>query len=377
MFETKGTITKYAGYFLIAFFLMIIILSFGLPDLGLNCGEDPYMKIQINGQKFNPVEYYKYQRMVMGSAPRNEQMSEYFYQSFVREVLIQQKAEHEGIEFSDQRLSDIIKKRPEYTNPSTGKFDPAYFQMMLNANNMTLPEFEKIFRRNAASDELYFYIGRGNAVSSDELKFSSFVSATKIQIKYAFLSNDVLKKRYEKDVTVTDAEIDSEIESRNVKISDPNTDRERIRKQLADKKLDKLKNDIIEKINSLASSNASFDTAAAILNGTTGKSAPFKIGEEIRSEGKEPVNLGAISGSGIFTDRLLVMGNNVTSPVINSASGLYIFTPVLKELPASVTDETALDKTRGELTTTGFNTVIRNMLLDMLQGSKIIKSSKN
>ena len=377
MLEAKTNFTRYAGYFLIAFFLMIIILSFGLPDLGLNCGEDPYSKVQINGQKFNPVEFYKYQRMVMGSAGKNEQMNEYFFQSFVREVLIQQKAEEEGIEFSDQRLSDIIKKSPEYTNPSTGKFDPAYFQMMLNANNMTLPEFEKIFRRNASRDELFFYIGRGNAVSSDEVKFSSFISGTKIQIKYAFLSNEDLKKRYEKDVAVTDAEIDGEIASQNVKVSDPNTDRERIRKQLEGKKLDKIKNDIIEKINSLASSNGSFDTAAAILNGKVEKSAPFKLGEEMKSEGKEPKSLGSISGSGIFADRLLVTGNNVTSPVISSVSGLYIFTPVLKELPEKVTDESALAKTREELTSTGFNTIIRNVLLDLIQDSKIVKSSKN
>lgn len=377
MLEAKNNFTRYAGYFIIAFFLLIIILSFGLPDLGLNCGEDPYMKVKINGQKFNPVEYYKYQRMVMGSAPRNEQMSEYFFQSFVREVLVQQKAEDEGIKFSDQRLSDIIKKIPEYTNPSTGKFDPAYFQMMLKGNNMTLAEFEKIFRRNASRDELFFYIGRGNAVSSDEVKFSSFISGTKIQIKYAFLSNDELKKRYEKDVIVTDAEIDSEIASQNVKISDPNTDRDRIRKQLEGKKLDKLKNDIIEKINAMASANGSFDAAAAVLNGKVEKSAPFKLGEEIKSEGKEPKSLGSISGSGIFADRLLVMGNNVTSPVISSVAGLYIFTPVLKELPKTVTDEAALAKTREELTSTVFNTVIRNVLMDLIQGSKIIKSSKN
>ncbi len=377
MLEAKKTFTRYAGYFLIAFFLLIIILSFGLPDLGLNCGEDPYMKVQINGQKFNPVEFYKYQRMVMGSAPRNEQMSEYFFQSFVREVLVQQKAADEGFEFSDQRLSDIIKKTPEYTNPSTGKFDPAYFQMMLNGNNMTLPEFEKIFRRNASRDELFFYIGRGNAVPSDEVKFSSFISGTKIQIKYAFLSNDEIKKRYAKDVVVTDAEIDSEIAAQNVKISDPGTDKERIRKQLEGKKLEKIKNDIIEKINAIASSNGSFDAAAAILNGKIEKSAPFKPGEDIKSEGKEPKNLGAISGSGIFSDRLMVMGNNVSSPVINSAGGLYIFTPVLKEFPKGEPDEAALAKTREELTSTGLNTTIRNLLMELIQGSKIVKSSKN
>ncbi|HPS57685.1 MAG TPA: SurA N-terminal domain-containing protein [Spirochaetota bacterium] len=377
MLEAKNNFTRYAGYFLIAFFLMIIILSFGLPDLGLNCGEDPYTKVNINGQKFNPVEYYKYQRMVMGSSAKNEQMNEYFFQSFVREVLVQQKADDEGIEFSDQRLSDIIKKSPEYTNPSTGKFDSAYFQMMLNGNNMTLPEFEKIFRRNASQEELYFYIRRGNAVPSDEVKFSNFISGTKIQIKYAFLSNVDLKKRYEKEVAVTDAEIDSEIASQKVKISDPGSDRERIRKQLEGKKLDKLKNDIIEKINAIASSNGSFDAAAAILNGKVEKSAPFKLGEDIKSEGKEPKSLGAISGSGIFADRLLVMGNNVTSPVINSVAGLYIFTPVLKELPAGVSDETVQAKTREELTSTSLNTIIRNVLLDLIQGSKITKSSKN
>ena len=377
MLDSKNGFTQYVGYGLIGFFILIIILAFGLPDLGLNCGEDPYMKVIVNGQKFNPVEYYKYQRMVMGSTGKNEQMNDYFFQSFVREVLVQQKANDEGIEFSDERLADIIKKSPEYTNPSTGKFDQAYFQMMLNHNNMTLPEFEKILRRNIARDELFFYVGRGNAVPADDVKFNTFIKGTKIQIKYAYLSNDDLKKRYAKETAVTDAEIDSEIASQNVTISDPKTDRERVKKQLEAKKLDKLKNDIIEKINALASAGGSFDSAAAILNGKIEKSAPFKIGENIKSEGKESKNLGSISGSGIFTDRLLAMNKNVTSPVINSASGLYIFTPILKEFPKKDPDEEALTKSREELSSAGFNTIARNILLDLIQDSKIVKSSKN
>lgn len=375
MLNSDNKMTKYVGYLLIGFFLLIIILSFGMPDMGMSCGGDRYTFVKVNGESFNPIEFYKYKNLFYGPE-RNERFDEIILNNFIMDVLIYQRAEKEGIEFSDDRLSSLIVKSPEFINPNTGKYDWDFFEYRLRQFNLTLPEFEKIFKRMKSKDELFYFIGLGETVPSEEIKFKSFINGSKLQIRYAYLSNDELKKRFSAEIAVTEQEIDAEITSQNAKISDPKTDRERIRKHLEDKKLDKVKNDIIEKINALATSGGSFDAAAAILKGTVTKSQPFKIGEEIKAEGKDGKSAASISSSGIFMDRILVMNINSTSPVINAVSGLYIFTPVSRELPANEPDEQTVAQIRTDLSSENMNTTRRSFIMDLSQNSKIIKKSK-
>lgn len=375
MLNSDNKMTKYVGYLLIGFFLLIIILSFGMPDMGMSCGGDRFTFVRVNGENFNPVEFYKYKNLMYGPES-NEQFNEIILNNFIMDVLIQQRAEKEGIEFGDQRMSELIINSREFANPQTGKYDWDFFQYRLRQFNLTLPEFEKIFKRMKAKEELFYFIGLGQSVPSEEIKFKAFIDGSKIQVRYSYLSNDELKKRFAAEIAVTDQEIDAEIATQNAKISDPKTDRERIRKQIEERKLDRVKNDIIEKINALSTSGGSFDAAAAILKGTVTKSQPFKLGEEIKAEGKEGKSAASISSSGIFMDRILVMNLNSTSPVINSVSGLYIFTPVLRELPVKDPDETVVAKIRTDLSSADMNSTRRSFIMDLNQNSKIIKKSK-
>ena len=374
MLSSNNKLTKYVGYMLIGFFLLIIVLSFGMPDMGFSCS-DPSTIVRVNKEDYHYIEFNKYVHLMYGSI-QNEQMADFMLNAFIRDVLVKQKAEEEGITFSEDRISRLIQTSPEFVNPQTGKYNYGYFQLWLKQSNLNLEEFTKIYTRIRSRDELFFFMGLGNAIPSEDAKFKAIVDASRIQIKYVLLSNDDLRKRYAGEIAVSDQEIDSEIAAKNVTISDPNTDRERIKKQLESSKLEKLKNDIVEKINSIATAGGSFDSAAAVLKGSVMKSAPFKIGEEIKSDDKEGKSLANISSSGIFSDRILVMNINSTSPVINSVSGLYIFTPIVRELPRNDMDEAVAKKAESDVSASMLNAARGNLIRDMYENSKITKKSK-
>src|SRR5208337_336960 len=125
--------------------------------------------------------------------------------------------------------------------------------------------------------DLRYFIGIGYATAAEDVKFKYNIDNSKVAIKYAVLTIEDIRKKYASELTVKDNEIDNEISMQKVKISDPNTDRERIKKQIEERKLEKIKNDLIEKVNAIASSGGSFDSAASILNGKILKSQIFKV----------------------------------------------------------------------------------------------------
>ncbi len=381
MFDSKNTMAKYVGYTLIGFFLLIVVYSFGMPDQGFNCGADRDTALNINGEKIHVYEFAKLRKLKLGEKV-NPQMENYFASSLIVMVLIMQEAERQGIQYSDDRISYFIKK--EFTDPVTGQYNSRELQNFLRGTMLSLIEYERLVRMQSSQMDLFYYISRGIPVTKDELNFRSFINETKIQVKYAYLSNEEIRKRYSTELEVTDSEIDSEIASKKTKISDPKSDRERIRKEIASKKLEKVKNDIIEKVNAVASSGGSFDAASSLLKGVVSKSAPFKIGEEIKSDEKEPKPAGALGNSGVFMDRVLVMNLNSASPVINSAAGLYIFTPISREYQKTEgktpeeleADAEALKKTENDAVSAGVYAIRSSLLTYLEQKSKIIKNLK-
>jgi len=241
---------------------------------------------------------------------------------------------------------------------------------------MSIAEFEKLIRKDLAISDLRFLLYTGNSVSKEEIATESIIESSNIQIQYSFLSNEDLRKKFEKDIAVTDAEIDSEIQSSKVKISDPKTDREKIKKQIEEKKLDKIVNDISEKINSIASSGGSFSAAAAILNGKTLRSAPFKIGAPVKTDEKDSKDIIALNTSPVFMDKCLSLNLNAASPVIRASTGLYIFTPVVKNYKTDLPDKENSDKIKNALISGNANMITRNLMKDMSEKSKISKNLK-
>lgn len=375
MQNSDNKIVQYTGYFLLAFFVGIIIFSFGMPDM-TSCGTSKQGTIAVvNGKNVHTLDYLRYRDMKF-SQFRNQKMDSFILDNFIVELLLQQKAEKNGFSITDDRISRIIKNSPDFKNPSTGKFDADYFQAVLRNNRLSIDEYEKIMRREIAISDMRFMINTGAAVSKEEIASKAVSESSTIQIQYAFLTNEDMKKRYEKELTVTDADIDAEISASKVKISDPKTDREKIKKGLEEKKLEKIKNDLTEKINAVASTGGTFGTTSAILNGKVSRSAPFKIGESVKTEGKDSKEITAISKSPVFSDKCLALNINAASPVIIAGSGLYIFTPVVKSYKTETPDTEKAEKLRQSLASANTIMITRNLLKEMNEKSKIVKNLK-
>lgn len=374
MFNQDNVFSKYVGYFLIGFFLFIIILSFGMPDV-TGCSNDRSTVAFVNGQKVHLLDFLRY-RDTKFAQFRNQKMDSLILDNFILEVILIQRAEKTGFKTTEDRISRFVKESPEFKNPSTGKFDPDYFQALLRNNRLNLAEFEKLMIRDYTLNDYKFFLSNGGAVSKEDVLTKYMVDNSSIMVQYSFLSSEEIKKRYAAESLVTDTEIDMEIKNNNVKISDPKTDRERIRKQLEEKKLEKLKNDLAEKINSISTSGGSFTSANAVLNGKVSKSSKFKIGEPVKSDEKEPKIISALNNSGIFLDKCLMLAKDQTSPAIITGSGIYIFSPVEKIIPSTQPDEDTLKKSTDSGNYGSANMITRNLLKVMNEKSKIVKKLK-
>lgn len=375
MRNSDNKIVHYTGYFLLAFFVGIIVFSFGMPDM-TSCGTSDQGTIAVvNGKKIHTLDFLRYRDMKF-SQFRNQKMDSFILDNFLIEILLQEKAEKDGFRLTDDRISRIIRNSPDFRNPSTGKFDADYFQAVLRNNRLGIDEYEKIMRREIAISDMRFMINTGAAVAKEDIALKAVTGSSNIQIQYAYLSNEDIKKRYDRELSVTDSDIDSEITASKVKISDPKTDREKIKKDLEDKKLEKIKNDLTEKINAISAAGGAFSSAAAILNGKVSRSAPFKIGEPVKTEGKDSKEISAISKSPVFADKCLSLNINTVSPVINAGTGLYIFTPVVKTWKTDAPDAENTEKIRQSLASENITMVTRNLLKEMNEKSKIVKNLK-
>ena len=375
MFDQKNVISKYVGYFLIGFFLLIIILSFGMPDLGLNCGIDRSTVAVVNREKIHAYDFFRY-RDTRFSQLRNKKMDSMILDNMILETLLHQKALKTGLDVTEDRLSNYITGSHDFKNPSTGLYDPEYFKAILRNNRLSFAEFEKLMRRDFTTGDFRYMLRMGSAVTKDEINTKHIIEKSEIQILYSFLDTEHMKKKYNSQLIVSDAEIESEIKSDNVKIADPTTDRERIRKQIFDRKLEKIKNDIAEKINAISTSGGTFLSANSILQGKILKSAKFKIGEPVKSDEKEPKPVPDLNTSPVFTEKCLQLEKGKSSPAIMTAKGIYIFTPILKVIPTDTPDEETSKKLSDSAVNASASMLTRNLLQIMEEKSKIIKNLK-
>ena len=215
----------------------------------------------------------------------------------------------------------------------------------------------------------------GLDVSPNEIKTDYAIENSKFQIKYCYVSAADLKKRYKNDITVTDKEVDEELQKGKDEIKDPKTDRNRIKNKLERKKLDKFKNRLISDIDKLSLEKKSFNQAASILKSKVLFSETFKIGDPIKSREKDQL-LHSISNSYIFRDSIARLENGQTSKVIDSFDGLYIFTPVMKNFKLKEPASNDYDRIKKEIIDLENNSVYISMMSSLREESKIVKNLK-
>ena len=375
MGEARNKLVQYTGYFILAFFVAIIVFSFGMPDM-TSCGmADRTVVATVNGKNVHALDFLRYRDMKF-SQFKNQKMESFILDNLILELLLQEKAYDNGLTASEERIARVIKNSQEFKNPATGKFDPDYFQILLKNFRLSIDEYDKILRRELAISDLMFLIASGTSALQEEIKTRQLIENSQIQITYAFLSDEELKNRHKAEVTATDAEIDNEISTNKVKISDPKTDREKIKNEIEAKKLEKIKRGIEEKLNNIASSGGSFSAALSILNVSPKNSSQFKIGDTVKTDEKEPKEIYAITNSQIFASELLGLKENSASHAINAANGIYVFTPKMKKLGQISQEKEEIEKIKIMIRSESIMSYRRNLMKDISEKGKIVKKLK-
>lgn len=376
MRKSENPFVKFTGYLLIGFFLLIIILSFGMPDIGLNCGGmDPGTIAIVNGEKIHTLEYLRY-RDTKFSQFKNQKMDSFILDNFVLERLLLQEAQKTGIQVTENQISRYITNSPDFKNPETGKYDPKIFQMVLNSNRLNFDEFNKLITKDMTISDFRFLVSTGAAVASEDIKAKNIAENSRMRIRYAHLTPEQIKKSYSKELIVTDEEIDDEIKNKNVTITDPETDRVRIKNELLDKKLEAVKEQIASQINNSAQKGVSFAAASSILKGKIFTSEPFKIGEKIKSSADEENGVTSIENSKVFVENIMKMPINSSSSVISSNTGLYIFTPIERSVQENTKDPEINKKIKNNLAYDSINMIMRNLVKNLSDKSKVRKNLK-
>ena len=377
--DIKNSINTYLKYIVIGAFLAIIIISFGMPDTISNCGGGRSTSIAVvNREKigYNEFQLYWDIKFSQLNNDKESRVVHYILDNYIREILFIQQAHSSGFKVTEERIARTIKNLPDFKN-ETGQFDPERLKGFLRHLHLDLHSFTRFLEKDVTYSDYIFFITMGGTASKEDALTKNIIDNSIIQIEYSFLSFDDIKKRNKNELIVSDEDIDNEINNSDVKISDPSTDRERIKNQLEDKKLEKIKNDIIKKINSASTSEASFAYANSILNGKSGRSAKFKIGEPVKTDEKEPKELFMSKNArDIFTDKCLSLKIGKTSPAIVENSGIYIFSPVIKVIPSNVPNEEILNNVLASSKQESFFAIANNALKVKYENSKIIKNLK-
>ncbi len=377
MFDSKSPIIKIGGYIIIGFFTLIIIISFGVPDFMSRLGFDQSTVAIVNKEKIHYMEFLRYRDNI---SRRYKNVDAKKLQNFILDNLIRyrlqlQKADELGIEVSDDAVKNFIRNQPMFHDKS-GNFNNEYFMNALRHYRMGINEYYSTIRNELISAKMREMLIMGVGVTPDEVINENIIAKSRLQIKYCFVSNRELKKRFKSDISVSNDEIDLELKKDRSEIKDPKTDRDRIRKKLESRKIEDIKRDIITSIDKLAFERKSFNMAVARLGGRVRFSQEFKIGEPIKEIGSKNKVVRTLSDSKIFRNSCLAIDIGKTSPAIMTVDGIYVFTPTMKRIARDKIKDSEYATIEGKLIDEKFSSIYMSMMMDFVEKSRIIKNLK-
>jgi hypothetical protein len=324
MFDSKSPLIKFISYAVTGFFVLIIVISFGMPDFISRLGLDRSVIATVNGQNLNVFDFLRYKSSRFGDI-NDRKMDNLILSYYIADFLIYRDAQKIGFYVTNDNVKNYIANIPGLMDSATGRIDPErlnyYFERVASEN---------LIKRELITSKFIQFINMGLAVAPGEVLNEYRDENSRFQIKYSYLSNMELKNRYKNKIGVTDAEISAEMEKNRTEIKNPKTDRERIRAKLENNKLRKITNALTESIDTLALHNGSFDAGQALFGGRVSISKIFKAGERLVDQNGQPIS--SINNSTIFFDEFMGIRKGACSQVISSESGLYVYTPLLKDI---------------------------------------------
>ena len=375
MFDSRSPIIKIGGYIIVGFFVLIIIISFGMPDFMSRLGIDKSTVAIVNGEKIQYLDFLRYRDMVAGRVKdsQSKEFQQYLLDSLIRYRLQLQKGKAIGIKVSDERVKRAVKEIPIFRDKS-GRFNPEYLNRFLDHFNMSLSDYYVMMREELINAAIVEMLRMGAGASPEEIRAQAAIRNSRIMIKYCYVANSELKNRMRGAIAVSEAEIDRELAKNRAEIKDPKTDRERIRTKLEDRKFEAGKKALIEELDRLSVEGRPFEAAASRMGGKVSLSREFKIGEPVREASAKGEVLHTINDSPVFVNDCLALGTGRSSRAINAFDGLYVFTPVRKDVvmkdPAPSERESIENALAGERV----NAVYMSMMAAYLEKSRISKN---
>ena len=375
MFDSKSPLVKIGGYVVIGFFMIIIIISFGMPDFISRIGFDQNTVASINGETVSYVEFVRFREnfaQQYGLKDSNDkELQKYVLNALIENRLQIQKAKNLKIKVSDEKVREIIKTN--FTD-KTGQFNNDYYERYLRHYQYSKSEYFFMVKDILINREMMQMLENGLSVSPEEVKMENTMKKSQLQVKYCYLSEADFKKRVEKEIQVTDGEINQELAKNASEVKDPKTDRERIRKKLEIRKVEQRKKEIVDQINKMAIARDSFDKTAAVLKGKVGLSNVFKIGEPMKENAEKGKVLSAISESKVFRDEFLRMEPGKSSRIISAIDGLYIFAPVKREIKMETPDASTYAAIENGLLRERLNSLYFGFMNQFREKSKIVRN---
>ena len=374
MFDSKHPVIKVAGYIIVGFFVLIIIISFGMPDFLSRMGFDQNTIAKVNGETIGYMDFIRYRDTHMfGKTEDPKQQQRMIIERMIQEKLLVQLAKKEGIVVTEKEIKNVIRTR---FSDTTGTFNEAFFKNFLDRFHMGLTDYYKYVENEIYIGKLQNLLLAGVSVTPLEIVTDYRVQNTKLKIQYAFLSNQEIAKRFAADTMVTDEEVDAELKKNPKELKDPKTDRQRIKEKLVNEKLEKIKQDIASKIDALAANGMPFVQAQAILKGVVSYSNEFKPGDLIREKDDKGRILYPLQESKIFQSDIFSLPQGITSRCIQGFDGLYIFTPVVRVIPDANVPDKEKQMIDQNLYYTKANALYISILTHLFEKSKIIRNQK-
>ncbi|MBN2158892.1 MAG: SurA N-terminal domain-containing protein [Spirochaetes bacterium] len=374
MFDSKSPLLKVVSYTITGFFVLIIVISFGMPDFISRMGLDQSVVAVVNGEKVGRVDFARYRDNRFGAMRADPKMDGMILNEYINHVLMLQHAHEEGFYVTDESLKESILQMPALRDPETGRVNAERLNYFLERVNISFNDLQKIIRKDMLRERFIKAFRMGVAIPSEEVKAEYVAKNSRIQIKYSFLSLMDMQNMYRAQTEVTDGDIAAEMAKNKEEVKDPKTDRERIRKKIESAKISSIKKNTIEKVNEIAIRGGSFDEAQAVLKGRVAVSKVFPIGGKPTDAKGQPIS--SIANSKIFLEDFMEIGVNRSSRAIIAESGIYIFTPVMKNLRNETPSEKDYNAIADNLREESMRMIAKNVMEKLYEKAKIIKNLK-
>lgn len=376
MFESKSPMIKVGGYIIVGFFVLIIIISFGMPDFISRVGMDKSIVAEVNGEKVQYLDFLRYRDNLSGRIKdvNNKEVQRYILESLIRYRLQLQFADKAGIKNSDDKVKRSIKEISAFQDKS-GKFNNQYLNNFLDHYHLSLNDYYVMVRDELTNAELMQMIKLGVGVAPDEVKNRNAIENSKLQIRYCYIPNNDLKKKFSDRISVTDKDVEDELKRNRSELKDPKTDRERVKNKILNRKFDTVKADIIKDIDAQSASGKTFDSVAAQLGGKISTSAVFKVGERLNDSMQKGNMLYALNESQVFLNDLLVLDIGKSSKAISSFDGLYVFTPIKKDIQFKDLKQPEYDAAESRVFNEKSNALYMSLMTSFMEKSKIKKNT--